>query len=167
MQCHYQPPRLSISPKPSLANHMKRAALSHFRASLSTLLSVQSEPGDDFPNTSKLTMFASSGSKNHISEIKKSNWEYIGPSTLRLNGQLTSLYWDGVRQELENILFTLKKFHEPKYEKLWKDEEDETIDGLYGFETFVGQVSQKTHSFYSNEYGKSKFQYLGHALRII
>ncbi|KAK8227061.1 hypothetical protein HDK90DRAFT_494035 [Phyllosticta capitalensis] len=135
---------------------MKRAALSHFRASLSTLLSVQSEPGDDFPNTSKLTMFASSGSKNHISEIKKSNWEYIGPSTLRLNGQLTSLYWDGVRQELENVLFTLKKFHEPKYEKLWKDEEDETIDGLYGFETFVGQVSQKTHSFYSNEYAKSK-----------
>ncbi|KAK7619197.1 hypothetical protein IWX50DRAFT_233073 [Phyllosticta citricarpa] len=100
-------------------------------------------------------MIANSRSTKHISEIEKSSWTYVGNARYKLKQQLVDLYWDGVRQELENILFTLKKLQEPRYDSIWKEKDAVDVDGLYGFETFIGQVYERSRAFYRAPYARS------------
>ncbi|KAF4982513.1 hypothetical protein FZEAL_1884, partial [Fusarium zealandicum] len=61
----------------------------------------------------------------------------IGPGSDHLLSELESLYWEGVKAELENIVRTLKVWQQPEYSDVSvKDEEDGHI---HGFDTFLDQ----------------------------
>lgn len=86
--------------------------------------------------------FRSPRNISKVNEIKSSKWEAVGNSRSALKEQLGNLYWDGVRQELKVILFTLKKLQQPACkEVLEREQETLSDDTPFGFETFVDQVS--------------------------
>lgn len=86
--------------------------------------------------------FRSPRNISEVNEIKSSNWEAVGNTRSALKEQLGGLYWDGVRQELKVILFTLKKLQQPDCkEVLEKEQETLSDDTPFGFETFVDQMS--------------------------
>ncbi|KAF2137416.1 uncharacterized protein K452DRAFT_341203 [Aplosporella prunicola CBS 121167] len=85
-------------------------------------------------------------SPKNISKIKKSSWVQVGFRKESYMKQIESLYWDGVKQELRLILLTLKKLQEPKFCSIYRQEKEQN-ECLYGFETFVDQVSRKSRAF--------------------
>lgn len=83
--------------------------------------------------------------------MKNSDWEEVGSSRLVLKEQLESLYWDGVKQELKAILFTLKKLQQTSCRETLEHELGAAHnDALFGFETFIDQVSFKPRQFASS-----------------
>lgn len=77
-------------------------------------------------------------------------WERVGPeggAAQSLLPELEQMYWNGVKNELEVILLTLKKWREAEYESVLL--EVETDDFVHGFDTFIDQVTQESREFAS------------------
>lgn len=80
-------------------------------------------------------------------------------SASRLRAGLETLYWEGVRLELECILRALKTVRQPENEKELINLFD-TCDGtVFGFEKFVDQVSEESQQF-AEKYGKDRSRVL-------
>lgn len=76
-------------------------------------------------------------------------------SASRLRAGLETLYWEGVRLELECIIRALKTIRQPENEKDLENLFD-TCDGtVFGFEKFVDQVSEEYQQF-AEQYGKDR-----------
>ncbi|KKK12544.1 hypothetical protein AOCH_000051 [Aspergillus ochraceoroseus] len=82
-------------------------------------------------------------------------WTAIGPGKEHLAQELEKLYWEGARQELENILRTLRIWQRPEYAGVALEEDkNETIQG---YDNFLDQVNQQARAFairYREEMGK-------------
>lgn len=90
---------------------------------------------------------------SNITQAPDVPWTLIGSAEETLLSELGKMYWEGVRQELEVILLTLKKWQQPEYSSvLLKDETDSFI---HGFDTFIDQVSQESRAF-ASRYGMFK-----------
>jgi hypothetical protein len=95
---------------------------------------------------------------DHQSAVPSSNitpapdlpWTLIGSADESLLSELGKMYWEGVRQELEVILLTLKKWQQPEYSSVLL--KDETDGFIHGFDTFIDQVSQESRAF-ASRYG--------------
>jgi hypothetical protein len=87
---------------------------------------------------------------SNITDAPNLPWASIGDSETHLLEELKSLYWQGVKCELEVILLTLKKWQEPEYSLVVLDDEDD--DFIHGFDTFIDQVSQESRAF-ASRYG--------------
>jgi len=62
-----------------------------------------------------------------------------------LLSEMQKMYWDGVKRELTQILLTLRKWQQAKFdETILPDEKD---DFIHGFDTFVDQVSDSSRDF--------------------
>ena len=72
-------------------------------------------------------------------------WQSVGPARDHLLDCLKKMYWDGVKGELEVIIRTLKTWQQPRYQAVVLS--DENDDFVYGFDTFIDQVSQKSRAF--------------------
>jgi hypothetical protein len=59
--------------------------------------------------------------------------------------QLETLYWEGVRREIENIIRTLKIFQAPEYADGLFDGVEES--DVHGYDTFLDQVNQQARAF--------------------
>lgn len=59
--------------------------------------------------------------------------------------QLETLYWEGVRGEIENIIRTLKIFQAPEYADGLVDDVEE--NDVHGYDTFLDQVNQQARAF--------------------
>lgn len=81
----------------------------------------------------------------NITDAPNLPWHPIGPAADCLPPELEDLYWEGVKNELEVILFTLRKWQQPKYSSVALD--DEADHFIHGFDTFIDQVSQESRAF--------------------
>lgn len=81
-------------------------------------------------------------------------WDLIGPAEDSLLRELEKMYWDGVRQELEVIILTLRRWQRPEFN--FVELSDENDDFIHGFDTFIDQVSQESRAF-ATRYGIYKF----------
>ncbi|KAH8587283.1 hypothetical protein B0O99DRAFT_556899 [Bisporella sp. PMI_857] len=95
----------------------------------------------------------SSASSNNITNAPNLPWTVIGDAETHLLQELTSLYWEGVKRELEVVLLTLKKWQEPEYSSVVLDDEEEKF--IHGFDSFIDQVSQESRAF-AVRYGEGK-----------
>lgn len=75
------------------------------------------------------------------------NWEFVCSDRGGLEKELGSMYWDGVKQELEAILDVLHRLQQPKHYEALKDLLPSHRNEEYGFETFIDQVSESSHDF--------------------
>lgn len=84
-------------------------------------------------------------SPTNITECPDVPWTSIGPGRDCLASELEKLYWDGVRDELENIVRTLRTWRQNKYPA---DEPDpyENYD-IEGYDTFINQVNGHVREF--------------------
>jgi hypothetical protein len=89
-------------------------------------------------------------SSTNITNAPDLPWTVIGDSRNHLLEELKKLYWEGVKCELEVILFTLKRWQQPEYSSIVLSEEDD--DFIHGFDTFIDQVSQESRAF-ATRYG--------------
>lgn len=72
-------------------------------------------------------------------------WALVGNGQDHLFRELESLYWDGVKAEVENIVRTLKAWQQPELSGV--KIKDETDRHIHGFDTFLDNVSQETRAF--------------------
>lgn len=82
------------------------------------------------------------------------SWTLVGSGKEKLVDELRSLYWQGVRRDLETILWTVKNWTHPSLAGV--QVEDETDFFVHGFDTFVDQVSQESRAF-ANRYGEFSY----------
>lgn len=81
----------------------------------------------------------------HVSNGTDLDWTFIPHPEHSLLQELKKLYWNGVRRELIDIIFTLKTWqHEDFAEVVLSDETDQEI---YGFDTFLDQVNESSRDF--------------------
>ncbi|KAJ4124157.1 hypothetical protein NW768_009511 [Fusarium equiseti] len=90
---------------------------------------------------------------SHITSAPDISWTKVGSGKDHLLSELESLYWDGVRTELENIVRTLKVWQQPEYAQVQIQDEDD--DHIHGFDTFLDQVSQEARS-HAIRYGEMR-----------
>lgn len=81
-----------------------------------------------------------------ITRAPNLKWQAVkGPVQEMLPLEMKSMYWQGVKRELGQIILTMKKWQSPEYAAtILRDEEDNFI---HGFDTFVDQVSEKSRQF--------------------
>ncbi|GIJ86992.1 hypothetical protein Asppvi_005891 [Aspergillus pseudoviridinutans] len=72
-------------------------------------------------------------------------WSSVGAGKEILFSELERLYWEGVKEELENIIRTLKVWQQPEFADIVVA--DETDDFVHGFDTFLDQVGQEARAF--------------------
>ncbi|KAK2768344.1 hypothetical protein FQN54_000198 [Arachnomyces sp. PD_36] len=87
-------------------------------------------------------------SSDYLTPAPDIAWERVGPhgsGAQTLFPELEQMYWDGVKNELEVILLTLKRWQEAEYSSVSVD--DELDDFVHGFDTFIDQVSQERKEF--------------------
>ena len=89
--------------------------------------------------------------RNNEELAPKIDWESEGVSPHHILGRLETLYWQGVRGELENILITSKHWQQPCHQSVTVPAEEEE-DSIHGFDTFIDQVSQESRAF-ATRYG--------------
>ena len=97
----------------------------------------------------------SSPSSGHITAAPNLSWELVGDEgngAQSLLPELEQMYWDGVKNELEAIVLTLKRWQDAEYSSVSLDEE--TDDFVHGFDTFIDQVSKESRAF-AERYGKT------------
>ncbi|KAK5625399.1 hypothetical protein RRF57_001115 [Xylaria bambusicola] len=94
-------------------------------------------------------------SSNDITKAERLPWNLIGEAKDNLFNELERLYWIGVRQELESVLYTLRTWQASQYQKV--SFEDESDNFIHGFDTFVDQVSEANRTF-ADEVAKWKGQ---------
>ncbi|TRX99041.1 hypothetical protein FHL15_000383 [Xylaria flabelliformis] len=80
-----------------------------------------------------------------ITKAKNLPWNLVGNAKDHLFDELERLYWTGVKQELESVLWTLRAWQAPQYEKTRL--EDESDNFVHGFDTFIDQVSEASRAF--------------------
>jgi hypothetical protein len=105
----------------------------------------------------QLTSWARHQSTPHSTNITTAPdlpWRLIGSAEDSLLSELQKMYWEGVRYELEVILFTLKKWQQPEYSSILLDYK--TDDFIHGYDTFINQVSQESRAF-AIRYGMYRF----------
>ena len=76
-------------------------------------------------------------------ELKVTTWQEVGCAEKHLRGELEVLYWDGVKNEIENIIQVLQVWQQPQNAAVQLPDEDD--DFIHGFDTFVDQVSLEDH----------------------
>lgn len=81
----------------------------------------------------------------NITHAPRAPWKLVGPASAHLQSELETLYWYGVRLELENTIRTLKTWQQSEYTDVAVD--DEHDNNLHGFDTFIDQVTQETRAF--------------------
>ncbi|KAH7128561.1 hypothetical protein B0J11DRAFT_567153 [Dendryphion nanum] len=84
-------------------------------------------------------------SNRPISHGKKKEWKEIDNAAVALLPEVQKLYWNGVERELRDIISTLKA-----WEQLDPDGvtlEEEKSDEIYGFDTYIDQVSESSREF--------------------
>ncbi|RBR23899.1 uncharacterized protein FIESC28_03209 [Fusarium coffeatum] len=90
---------------------------------------------------------------SHITSGPDISWTKVGSGKDHLLSELESLYWDGVRTELENIVRTLKVWQQPEYAQVTIQDEDD--DHIHGFDTFLDQVSHEARA-HAIRYGEMR-----------
>jgi hypothetical protein len=88
---------------------------------------------------------------DEITSGKNIKWKPRGPGREHLFKELQTLYWEGARRDLENILWTLKNWQDESLKGV--EVQDETDFFVHGFDTFIDQVSQESRAF-ANRYSK-------------
>ncbi|KAG7285969.1 hypothetical protein NEMBOFW57_008265 [Staphylotrichum longicolle] len=88
-----------------------------------------------------------------ISDHKKLQWVPIGAAQDVLLVQLKAMFWDSVECELKEIIRTLRGWQAADLNDV--ELEDEANVEIYGFDTFIDQVSESSREF-SVEYAKEK-----------
>ncbi|KAF5613117.1 uncharacterized protein FSUBG_847 [Fusarium subglutinans] len=96
---------------------------------------------------------ASSLPSSHITSAPDISWTRVGPGKDHVLSELESLYWDGVKAELENIVRTLKAWQQPEFAQVSIEDEDDDL--IHGFDTFLDSVSQQSRA-HAIRYGKMK-----------
>ena len=84
------------------------------------------------------------------SDSKKLQWAEIGAAQHVLLPQLEAMFWDSVRCELKEIIRTLRGWQGADLNEV--ELEDEEKGEIYGFDTFIDQVSESSREF-SIEHG--------------
>src|SRR6186713_2692420 len=92
-------------------------------------------------HSGKITTPASTESENPT-------WHHIGEAHHHLLKEFANLYWIGVENELESVLFTLRAWKRPENGNV--ELEDERDGFLHGFDTFIDQVSEDSRHFAEN-----------------
>jgi hypothetical protein len=101
-------------------------------------------PSSHFIHLDGPTRHNASRSSN-ITSAPNLPWNPIGDANKHLLQELEQLYWDGVTQELEALLYTLKNWRRPEYSHIHLAEEDDHF--IHGFDTFVDQVNLESRVF--------------------
>ena len=83
----------------------------------------------------------------HVGDGTDRKWTTIPDPHQALLEELQQLYWNGVRRELIDIIFTLKTWQHDDFEKVALS--DETDQEIYGFDTFLDQVIESSRDFAS------------------
>lgn len=65
--------------------------------------------------------------------------------------ELEEMYWNGIKDELENIIRTLRIWGQSEFADVKIEDEDD--DDIHGFDTFLDQVSQEARA-HALRYGK-------------
>ena len=78
-------------------------------------------------------------------------WTSIPDCQHVLFPELKKLYWNGVRRELIDIIFTLKTWQHEDFAQVALS--DETDQEIYGFDTFLDQVNESSRDF-ALQYGE-------------
>ena len=81
----------------------------------------------------------------HVDNGTDLKWTSIPNPQQALLQELQQLYWNGVRRELMDIIFTLKTWQHKDFEKVALS--DETDQETYGFDTFLDQVIESSRDF--------------------
>ena len=81
----------------------------------------------------------------HVGNDTDLEWTSIPNPQQALLRELKQLYWNGVRRELTDIIFTLKTWQHKDFEKVALS--DETDQEIYGFDTFLDQVNESSRDF--------------------
>jgi hypothetical protein len=68
-------------------------------------------------------------------------WETIGAGEDYLLSEMRSVYWAGVRRELEDILLTLKQWQQEEYADVTLEEEKDE-QWIHGYDTFIDSISE-------------------------
>lgn len=87
----------------------------------------------------------------HVSNSTDLDWTSIPNCQHALLQELKNLYWNGVRRELIDVIFTLKTWQHEDFAQV--DLSDETDQEIYGFDTFLDQVNESSRDF-ALQYGK-------------
>lgn len=81
----------------------------------------------------------------NITDAPDIPWTSIGPGKDHLVEELEKLYWEGTKDELENVIRTLRCWNQQKYPGFGTSDEQ---DGhIYGYDTFLDQVNQHTRAY--------------------
>ena len=118
--------------------------------SLSGIISVNRLRKNNPHSRSQSQTHSQSTPSENITIAPDQPWQEVGPAASCLLPELEKLYWVGVRNELENILFVLKEWQSPEFVEAIPIETEE--DFVHGFDTFIDQVSQGSRSF-AKRYG--------------
>jgi hypothetical protein len=78
-----------------------------------------------------------SGTKTGITQV--------GPAKEHLALEVEKLYWEGVRHELENILYTLKTWQKDEFALVGLPED--SAESIHGYDTFLDQVNGQARAF--------------------
>ncbi|KAF4982823.1 hypothetical protein FZEAL_1615 [Fusarium zealandicum] len=90
-------------------------------------------------------MSSSIGGK-HITDAPPIPHTSIGPATGHLKNELVKMYWKGVEREIPYLLLTMRQWQSrDDCSELLPDEEDDLI---YGYDTFLDQVSDISRQFH-------------------
>jgi hypothetical protein len=97
-------------------------------------------------------VFIKSSSSSHITGGERLEWHEVGSANHEmLITKLQHMYWLGVRRELMEIVRTLKEWRDDELKDVALD--DEKDHKIYGFDTFIDQVSEVSRGF-AVEYGQ-------------
>ena len=81
----------------------------------------------------------------HVRDGTDVKWTSVPNPRQALLQELEQLYWNGVRRELIEIIFTLKTWQLTDFDKVALT--DETNHEIYGFDTFLDQVIESSRDF--------------------
>ena len=84
-------------------------------------------------------------SRSAITAGERLDWRETGAASDALLLGLRELYWDGVRSELMDIVRAVKEWQGAGLRDVELDDEDD--DRVYGFESFIDQVSESSRQF--------------------
>lgn len=85
-------------------------------------------------------------SEPYITPAAEASWTPLGLGEAVLLPELERLYWEGVKGELENIIWTLKSWQEPELSDVSVAEEGYN-NFVHGFDTFIDQVTDSSQEF--------------------
>ncbi|KAF9885599.1 hypothetical protein FE257_012805 [Aspergillus nanangensis] len=81
----------------------------------------------------------------NITDAPDLPWSQIGSGREHLVQELEKLYWEGARDELENIIRTLQYWRDPQCADITPEGDED--DHIHGYETFLDQLSRPARDF--------------------